>query len=73
MATYTVAAEGNGLTYQWQVGRSNVWTDSSSAGSNSASFSLSISASHAKYQYRCLITDADGNIIVTTAVNMTVS
>jgi hypothetical protein len=64
-ATFTVAAEGEGLTYRWQykdVG--GVWTNSSF---KTASMSCKITAERGGRQYRCVITDLYGSKITSEA------
>ena len=70
-AVFTVAAEGEGLTYQWQYldADSEVWLDSSF---KTASMSCKATAARSGRQYRCVITDANGNTVTSDAATMTV-
>ena len=62
-AVFTVAAEGTGLSYQWQYcnASSNIWRTSSMEGSNSESVSVPIESYRDGQKYRCVVTDAYGN------------
>ena len=73
-ATLTVAATGDGLTYQWEYskdGGSN-WIKCTSAGSQTASFSFTLKASLNGRQYHCIVTDADKNSVTSDAATLTV-
>lgn len=64
MATFTVQATGTKLTYLWQYRKpGGDWADSSAMtqGYNTATLSPLGSSTRDGYQYRCIITDADGN------------
>lgn len=72
-ATYTVVAEGSGLSYQWQFCRDGVnWYDSGMEGSTTASMKVQALTSRDGYQYRCVVTDANGNVLVSNAASLTV-
>ena len=55
--TLTVAATGSDLSYRWQVSKDGgkTWTNCTSAGNSSASFSFTFKASYAGWMYRCLV------------------
>ena len=65
-ASFTVSAQGDGLTYQWQYkslvdGR---WYNSSTvAGYNTASMSITVTAARDGMQFRCRITDSSGSTV----------
>ena len=68
-ATFTVAAEGNELTYQWQyqnVG-SSYWQNSSQSGSTTNTLTVPVTEARDGQKYRCVITDADGNTVTSNA------
>ena len=71
--SYSVAAEGMGLTYQWQVkfnGSAN-WTNASGKG---ATWSFTAASAHDGMQVRCIVKDAKGKTVVSeTAVCKVVS
>ncbi len=72
-ATFTVVAEGNELTYQWQylnVGATN-WRNSSQSGSNTNTLTIPITEARNGQQYRCVITDVDGNTVTSDAATLT--
>ena len=70
MATFTVVAEGEGLTYQWYFydTASSEWKKSS--GNTSATMSVEFKAYRVNQEYRCEITDANGNTITTNVVKI---
>ena len=61
--TFTVAAEGTGLSYQWQWSKDGTtWTDCKSAGYNTARFSFKATASLNGRQYRCIVKNSYGSV-----------
>ena len=71
---FTVAAEGNGLTYQWEycLATSTKWTEW--AGSTSQTFTLALNTdTRLTASYRCRITDANGNVIYSDVVKVNVA
>ena len=72
--TFTVGAEGTGLQYQWQYKgpNSSVWKTSTATGATTANVVVTARTSLAGYQYRCIITDSNGNQLVSNAVTLTV-
>ena len=71
-AKFTVAASGNGLTYQWQLKKGNSWADLSSGGAKTSTMSIKVDASKDGKVYRCLITNAAGEQLATNEVSITV-
>ena len=69
MAAFTVEAEGDGLTYQWQFSKDSgaTWEKASST---TNSISVEFKAYRVTYQYRCVITDAEGNSVITDVVKL---
>ncbi|MBR4692860.1 MAG: hypothetical protein IKP17_08885, partial [Oscillospiraceae bacterium] len=63
-AVFTAAAEGAGLSYQWQeadfVEGAGTWADCNYPGSDSAVLSVPITADKNGYFYRCVVTNRDG-------------
>lgn len=59
-ATFTVAASGTGLKYQWQwsADGGKTWKNTSTT---AASYSLTAIAAYNGYMYRCVVTDSNGN------------
>lgn len=74
-AKFSVTATGSGLSYQWQYRSSSTgsWKNSGAASAATANFSIKGTAARDGYQYRCKITDADGNVVYTKAATLTVS
>ena len=69
-ASFTVAAEGWGLTYRWQVWN-NGWADSGSYGNKTATLSrIVVTEARLGYRYRCRVTDGNGNEILTREARM---
>ena len=66
-ATFKVTAEGEGLTYQWQVYKTDSWKDCTSAGNDTATFSFTAKTSYSGWQYRCIVTDSTGSTTSATA------
>ena len=71
-AKFTVAAEGEGLTYQWQLKKGSSWADLSSGGAKTATMSIKADASKNGKIYRCLITNAAGEQLATNEVSITI-
>ena len=67
-AKFTVAASGNGLTYQWQYSDDGVtWLPSTL---KSATYSAKLTAEKDGRMVRCILTDANGNTVITNAATM---
>ena len=68
MGSFTVTAEGEGLTYQWEFSQDggNTWQKISTSNSISVEFK----ANRLSYLYRCVITDAEGNTVTTDVVRL---
>ena len=73
-ATFTVAATGNGLTYQWQYRTSEraSWVNTVLNGNKTAELSFVTEARFNKRQYRCIVKDANGNTLESTPAILTV-
>ena len=71
-AKFTVAAEGVGLTYQWQLKKGSSWANLSSGGATTTTLSVKADASKNGKIYRCLITDADGNELASEGASITI-
>ncbi len=70
-AKFTVAATGDGLTYQWQSSSDGkAWKNCSSSSATSPTFKFTSKTSHNGNYYRCSVTDAYGNTVYTDAVRL---
>ncbi len=71
-ATFTVAAEGEGLTYQWQVSDDDgeTWTNSSV---KAAKYSTKLTAAKDGRMVRCIVTDQNGISVPSAPAVMRVS
>ena len=67
--SFTVKAEGTGLTYQWQLSDDNgkTWRNSSV---KKADYNTTLSKSNVNRQVRCIVTDKDGNKVTSKAASM---
>ena len=69
MASFSVAAEGEGLKYQWMYKNSSgVWKKSNSTGSTTSEMSIKITVARDGQEYKCVITDSYNYIIETDVV-----
>ena len=66
-ATFTVEAEGEGVTYQWQYcnSGSSAWKNSSMTGSTTNSIEVKITKGRIGQKYRCILKDSKGNKLTT--------
>lgn len=75
-ASFTVKAEGDTLTYQWQwrAKETDEWTDCSTStkGYNEPEVHPVASSTRNGYQYRCKITDANGTTVYSEIAVLTV-
>ena len=72
-AVFTVEVTGDNLTYQWQYrtsATSTKWIASPATGATTASVSIPIAKYKDGYQYRCVITDASGNTVTSSAATL---
>lgn len=68
-ATFTLAASGTALTYQWQIDRNdgNGWVNI--AGANEASYTTStVNISCSGFKYQCVVSNSAGTVTSNTAV-----
>ncbi len=71
-AKFTVAAEGENLTYQWQLRKGSSWADLSSGGAKTSTMTVKVDAGKNGKAYRCLIKDPEGNYVASNTVTITV-
>ena len=71
-APFTVAATGTCLTYQWQYRTCSTdsWKSAKADGNTTATLSVPGTVSRHGYQYRCRITDANGNTLYSDTVTL---
>ena len=74
-AVFKVVASGDGLTYQWQYQQAgkSYWYDSGMTGSDTDTLTVPVTAKRDGQSYRCVITDADGNTVISEAATLTVA
>ena len=75
-AKFTVAATGKAtLTYQWQYRKnaSSEWANSAQSGNKTATLSVAATAGLNGYQFRCIVTDGNGQKSYTNPVTLSVS
>lgn len=75
LAEFTVVAEGNNLSYQWQYSNANSskWYNSSMEGCQTATVSVPVQQFRDGQKYRCIVTDGKGNSLTSESAKMTVS
>ena len=73
IATFTVAASGDRVTYQWQRSTDDGETWSNISGGTSTTLSIPIQASVNGYLYRCIAKDYMGHIATSQAGKLTVT
>jgi len=69
-ATFTVSAEGDGVTYQWQHNTGSGWKNSGAVGNRTATLSIAVTKARLRYSYRCIVTGPDGGATITDEVKM---
>ena len=74
IAKFTVAAEGTGLSYQWQYQSPGAtsWTNLTSSSANKATLSVTATTARNGYQYRCVITNSLTHTVTSAAATLTV-
>ena len=68
----SVVAEGNDLSYQWQLKKGSKWADLSSGGATTSRMTLKIDDSKNGKIYRCVIKSSDGAEIASEEAKITV-
>ncbi|MBR6627729.1 MAG: BspA family leucine-rich repeat surface protein [Lachnospiraceae bacterium] len=73
-AVFKVTVTGNKLSYQWQFRKSatGAWTNSGMTGATTDSITVQGTTARNGYQYRCVITDGNGNKVTSNAATLTV-
>ncbi len=71
-AAFSITAQGDGLTYQWQMYTGGAWKNSSASGAKTNKISFNITSAHNGMKYRCIVKDKYGNSVTSNAATMTV-
>jgi hypothetical protein len=69
---FNIEAEGEDLTYQWQVYKNGVWKNTSIMGNNTPSLIVDVLASRNGMKFRCVVTDANGATETSDEVTITI-
>lgn len=72
---FTIGAKGCGtLSYQWQVwdASAGTWKNSGAASAKTAKFTFTAQTGHNGKQFRCIVTDVNGNKTYSRTVTLTV-
>lgn len=70
IATFTVAAEGEGLKYQWYYYDTAACDWKRASNGTFATLSVEFRSYRNNQEYRCVITDSDGNTVTTDTVRL---
>ena len=73
-AKFSVTATGNGLQYQWQYRTSSAdkWLNTTATGAKTAMLTVPATVSRNNYQYRCVITDRNGETVTSNEATLKV-
>ncbi|MBR2554050.1 MAG: hypothetical protein IKE94_04215 [Aeriscardovia sp.] len=72
-AVFTVEAEGDDLSYQWQFYKNGVWKNTTLTGCNSDTLTVKLETYRDGYVFRCVISDTSGNSIMSNEVVFRIS
>ena len=73
-ATFTVAAEGVGVTYCWRYSRDGInWYNTTMEGAKTATLTVPALVSRNGYKYYCVLTDETGAELVSEIATLTVA
>ena len=74
-AKLTAAAEGSGLTYQWQYYNkvTKKWANTTLSGAKTATLSVPATEARNGIKYRCAVTNSLGNTVNTDSASLTVT
>ena len=72
--SFTVAAQGTGLTYQWKVSTNggSTWRNATASGNKTATLKYTASSVMNGYVFKCVITDASGKTVTSNTATLTV-
>ena len=73
-ASFTVTAEGDGLTYQWQYrsSKDGKWYNAKVDGANTSTMRIGVTDARNGMKFRCKVTDAYGNQAISDAAALRV-
>ncbi|MBQ9392818.1 MAG: leucine-rich repeat protein, partial [Oscillospiraceae bacterium] len=68
-ANFTVEAQGEGLTYQWQYKslKDGKWYTTTTTGYNTPTMSIAVTNNRNGMQFRCKVTDGSGDVVYSNA------
>ena len=69
---FSVVAEGNIVSYQWQYRKLYKWFNTSMSGYNTDTLTVAATGQRNGYGYRCIITFADGTVLTSDEAKLTV-
>ena len=74
VVTFSMAATGEGITYQWQYSTDGgeTWTNSGMTGAQTNTLNVTVNANRDGQMYRCMVTDDSGTGVPTVAVTLRV-
>jgi hypothetical protein len=74
-AVFSVEATGEGLTYKWQYSKDDgeTWYNTTLPGVNTEAMTVTAYAERDLRQYRCIITDAYGNVVITNTATLDIT
>ncbi|MBR2549714.1 MAG: hypothetical protein IKE92_06835 [Clostridiales bacterium] len=72
-ATFSITAQGDGLTYQWQVYSNGAWSNSNATGSKTNKISFNVTNNHNGNKYRCIVNDSNGQKVYSNTATITVT
>ncbi len=71
-AKFSLTAEGEGLTYQWQMNSGSGWKNSGGDGATTNTLSIPITTGRNGNKYRCIVTSASGEQTISNEVMLKV-
>jgi len=71
---FEIDANGTELSYQWQVSTDGgkTFKNSGLTGNKTATLTVAATVGRNNYRFRCVITDAEDNSVISDAVKLTV-
>ena len=69
-ATFSIEAEGDDLTYQWQYYSKGTWKNSGAAGNKTPEITVDVTGSRDGMKFRCIVTDKYGNEEISDEVTL---